>query len=94
MKWQYSDLAIFTSDNPRTEDPEAILDDMTEHLAPSDRWMRITDRTEAIHRAVEMAKQGDYVLIAGKGHEDYQEINDVKHPFDDKKVFSSYEIGK
>jgi UDP-N-acetylmuramoyl-L-alanyl-D-glutamate--2,6-diaminopimelate ligase len=83
-----SDLAILTSDNPRSENPEHILDMMMEGVESKDRShvYRITDRREAIRSAVRMAKKGDTILIAGKGHEAYQEIQGVKYPFDDKKV--------
>ncbi len=78
---------ILTSDNPRTEDPERILDDMEEGLTPvmKKKTMRITDRREAIKTAVLLASPGDVILVAGKGHEPYQEINGVKHHFDDRE---------
>lgn len=83
-----SDLAILTSDNPRSENPEHILDMMMEGVDQTQRGhvYRITDRREAIRTAVRMARKGDTILIAGKGHETYQEIQGVKYPFDDKKV--------
>lgn len=77
-----ADVSIFTSDNPRTEDPDAILDQMTGHLE-SGTYTRITDRRKAIQEAVQKAETGDIVLIAGKGHEDYQIIGTTKHHFDD-----------
>jgi UDP-N-acetylmuramoyl-L-alanyl-D-glutamate--2,6-diaminopimelate ligase len=85
---EYSDKAIFTSDNPRSEDPLEILKDMERGLSASAKrkYISIPDRREAIKTAVSFAKPDDIVLIAGKGHEKYQEINGVKHPFDDKKV--------
>ncbi|HEU4962546.1 MAG TPA: UDP-N-acetylmuramoyl-L-alanyl-D-glutamate--2,6-diaminopimelate ligase [Bacilli bacterium] len=85
---QYADLAIITSDNPRTEDPERILDDMEAGLADTarERYVRITDRTSAIRYAVELAKADDVILIAGKGHETYQIIGRTKHHFDDREV--------
>jgi UDP-N-acetylmuramoyl-L-alanyl-D-glutamate--2,6-diaminopimelate ligase len=85
---QYSDKAIFTSDNPRSEDPAQILADMEQGLntAAKRKYISIVDRKEAIKTAVSLAKQDDIVLIAGKGHEKYQEIKGVKHPFDDKQV--------
>lgn len=84
----YSDHVILTSDNPRTESPEAILKDMEVGIPPyaSNKALTITDRLQAIRTATRIAKPGDIILIAGKGHEKYQEINGVKHPFDDKKV--------
>ena len=82
---RYSDYAIFTSDNPRTEDPQAILQDMTASLT-EEHYEVIESRKEAIGRAIELAKPGDVVLIAGKGHETYQEINGVRYDFDDRLV--------
>jgi UDP-N-acetylmuramoyl-L-alanyl-D-glutamate--2,6-diaminopimelate ligase len=85
---EYSDKAIFTSDNPRSEDPQAILDEMETGLnsAARRKFISIADRKQAIKTAVNMAGPEDIVLIAGKGHEKYQEINGVKHHFDDKEV--------
>ncbi len=82
-----SDQVILTSDNPRFEDPNEILKDMMEGLDASDRkhTLRIVDRREAIRAATQFAQKGDVVLIAGKGHENYQEICGVKHHFDDKE---------
>lgn len=82
-----SDKVILTSDNPRTEDPEAILDDMEAGLTEGQKRqvLRITDRRQAIRAAVAMAQKGDVILIAGKGHEDYQIIGTVKHHFDDRE---------
>ena len=83
-----SDKVILTSDNPRTEDPEAILRDMEAGIIPplSGKVVKITDRRQAIATACMLAQAGDVVLVAGKGHEDYQEINGVKHHFDDREV--------
>lgn len=78
-------MSYFTSDNPRTEDPDAILDEMTAGLAERDAWVRITDRRAAITAAIEAAQPEDVVVIAGKGHETYQEVNGVKHHFDDRE---------
>lgn len=82
-----SDRCILTSDNPRTENPERILDDMEAGLTPDMRMktLRIADRREAIRTAVMLAKKGDVILIAGKGHETYQEVNGVRHHFDDRE---------
>lgn len=82
---QYADQAIFTSDNPRTESPKTILDDMTIDLKESN-YEIIQDRKEAIFRAIELANDDDVILIAGKGHETYQEVNRIRHDFDDREV--------
>ena len=82
---KYASTAIFTSDNPRHESPEAILDEMTAGLGSAVRYLRIVDRAEAIRTAVMLARPGDILLIAGKGHEDYQIIGDTKHHFDDRE---------
>lgn len=83
-----SDRVILTSDNPRTEDPAQILKDMEEGLtsAAKRKYISIVDRKEAIKTAVSFANKEDIILIAGKGHEKYQDINGVKHPFDDKEI--------
>ncbi|MBA2329176.1 MAG: UDP-N-acetylmuramoyl-L-alanyl-D-glutamate--2,6-diaminopimelate ligase [Flavisolibacter sp.] len=88
---EYSDKVIFTSDNPRSEDPQQILDDMQKDLNTACRRksVSISDRREAIKTAVAMAGKEDIVLIAGKGHEKYQEINGVKHHFDDKEMLQA-----
>jgi UDP-N-acetylmuramoyl-L-alanyl-D-glutamate--2,6-diaminopimelate ligase len=85
---EYSDKVIFTSDNPRSEDPAQILKDMEVGLntAAKRKYISIIDRKEAIKTAITLAKPEDIVLVAGKGHEKYQEIKGVKHPFDDKQV--------
>lgn len=82
-----SSKVILTSDNPRTEDPEKILDDMEAGITPDlkRKTLRIADRREAIKTAVMLANSGDVILIAGKGHETYQEIMGVKHHFDDRE---------
>ncbi len=83
-----SDTVILTSDNPRDEEPQAIIDDMLAGLDTTQRKkvLTIVDRKEAIRTAAMMAKKGDVILVAGKGHENYQEINGVKHHFDDHEV--------
>jgi UDP-N-acetylmuramoyl-L-alanyl-D-glutamate--2,6-diaminopimelate ligase len=92
---EYSNKVILTSDNPRSENPEEILNQMQAGINPVDakKTLRISDRKEAIRTAVAFAKEGDIILIAGKGHEKYQEINGVKHPFDDfeivKEIFNN-----
>ena len=89
-----ADLAIVTSDNPRTEDPDAIVREIVPGLvgrelespARADGWFIEVDRTRAIQRAVALAESGDTILIAGKGHEDYQIIGTEKRHFDDREV--------
>lgn len=85
---EQSDKVVFTSDNPRSEDPLQILADMETGLntAAKRKYVSVPDRKEAIKLAVSMARPGDIVLIAGKGHEKYQEIKGIKNPFDDKQV--------
>jgi UDP-N-acetylmuramoyl-L-alanyl-D-glutamate--2,6-diaminopimelate ligase len=83
-----SNKVILTSDNPRSEDPEVIISDMVQGV-PTEKAanvVTITNRKEAIRTAFMMARPGDIILIAGKGHEDYQEIKGVKHHFDDREV--------
>ena len=82
---KHATTAIFTSDNPRTESPEAILDDMIAGVAGKENYLRITDRRQAIRTASMLAKAGDIIVIAGKGHEDYQIIGTEKHHFDDRE---------
>jgi len=92
-----SNRVILTSDNPRNEDPITILEDMKAGIDPAAKrnTMVISDRKEAITTAFNIARTGDMILIAGKGHEKYQEIEGVKHPFDDKKVIEELmEINK
>lgn len=87
---QLSDKVIFTSDNPRNEDPNEIIQQMEAgvetHLLK--KTIKITDRRDALKTAILLAEPGDVILVAGKGHETYQEIKGVKHPFDDKKIMS------
>jgi len=87
---EHSDKAIFTADNPRSEDPEVILNEMEVGLTGPQRRkaLRITDRREAIKTACTLAQPGDIILVAGKGHENYQEIKGVKYPFDDRIVLT------
>ncbi|TKC08207.1 UDP-N-acetylmuramoyl-L-alanyl-D-glutamate--2,6-diaminopimelate ligase [Pedobacter polaris] len=86
----WSDKVILTSDNPRTEDPQAIIKEMEKGVSPTNqrKALSILDRKEAIKTACHIAKPGDIILVAGKGHEKYQEINGVKHHFDDKEVLT------
>lgn len=85
-----SDLVVLTSDNPRFEDPESIITEMEAGLSHADKehTLSITDRFQAIKTAVALAKKGDVILIAGKGHENYQEVKGVKHHFDDKEIIN------
>ncbi len=88
-----SDIVIVTSDNPRDEDPDDIIDDIFEGISDK-KAIRLKDRKKAIFKALSIAGEGDFVLIAGKGHEDYQEIKGKRIPFSDKKCvkeFYSYE---
>ena len=85
---EMSTQAILTSDNPRTEDPAVILSEMEAGIAPENfkKFITIQDRKQAIKTACQMAERGDIILIAGKGHETYQEINGVRHDFDDMQI--------
>ena len=85
---KYSDKVIFTSDNPRDEDAQAIIEEMESGLDPVSmrKVLKIVDREEAIKTGCMLAKAGDIILVAGKGHETYQEIKGVKYPFDDREV--------
>lgn len=85
---EYSDKVIFTSDNPRSEDPEQIIKDMEAGVSSAARrkYISIVDRKEAIKTAISLAKPEDIILVAGKGHEKYQEIKGIRNHFDDKEV--------
>ncbi len=87
---RYSQKVILTSDNPRSEDPEKIIDEMMAGVSPADKRkaLRITNREEAIKTACLMAGNSDIILVAGKGHENYQEIKGQRHPFDDREVLA------
>lgn len=92
---KHADLLVITSDNPRNEDPEAIIDDIIEGLRFTKPYIRITDRKAAIRRAITIAEKGDIIVLAGKGHEDYQILKDNVHiHFDEreivKEVMNSY----
>lgn len=89
---KFSDKAILTSDNPRNEEPQDILNQMEVGVKVADKkkTLVIADRKEAIKTACMLSKPGDIILIAGKGHEDYQEIKGVKYPFDDKKTVMEF----
>ncbi|MEJ5960619.1 UDP-N-acetylmuramoyl-L-alanyl-D-glutamate--2,6-diaminopimelate ligase [Pedobacter immunditicola] len=84
----WSDKVILTSDNPRTENPQTIVEEMEVGVSPTNRrkTLTIVDRKEAIKTACHLARPGDIILLAGKGHEKYQEINGVKYHFDDKEI--------
>ena len=89
MLFRSADIPIFTSDNPRSENPEKIILDMTSSLEMKGRAEVIVDRKAAIQRAVELAMPGDLILVLGKGHETGQEINGVKVPFSDRDALQS-----
>ena len=82
---QLSNQVVFTSDNPRTEDPQIILDEMELGVAPENfkKTLTVVNRKQAIKTACKLSESGDIILIAGKGHENYQEINGVRNHFDD-----------
>ena len=83
-----SDYCVITSDNPRFEEPQDIINDMLAGLTPEQKSnvVTITERRDAIRTACLLAAKGDVILVAGKGHENYQDIKGVKHHFDDKEV--------
>ena len=83
-----ADYSVITSDNPRTENPDAIIVQIVSNLPHDTKYVCISDRRDAIHHAITTAKSGDVVVIAGKGHEDYQEINGKRFPFDDRVIAS------
>ena len=86
-----SDVTIATSDNPRTEDPEKIVDDVEVGIVRSGtEYHRVVNRREAIHMALSLATPEDIVVIAGKGHETYQIVGTEKFPFDDREVVREY----
>ena len=88
---ELSDLAIITSDNPRTEDPEAIVADIVKGVdASMGAYEVIVNRVDAIHYAMDIAQKNDIIVLAGKGHETYQEINHVKHHLDEREVVADY----
>lgn len=88
---QLSDICIVTSDNPRTEQPEAIIDDILEGMKDTATpYEVIVNRPQAIHHAMDIAQAGDTIVLMGKGHETYQEINHVKHHLDEREVVADY----
>ena len=84
----WSDKVILTSDNPRTENPQVIIAEMEKGVSPTNqrKSISILDRKEAIKTACHLAKPGDIIIVAGKGHEKYQEVNGVRNHFDDKEI--------
>ena len=88
---RYADFSVVTSDNPRTEDPMAIIDAIEAGIKrTAGAYIVIEDRRQAIRYALDMAQAGDVIVVAGKGHETYQEINGVKHHFDDREIVEDY----
>lgn len=88
---KYADFSILTSDNSRFENPDDIIDDILIGIKKtSGKYIAITDRIEAIHYAIDNAQAGDIILITGKGHEMYQEIEGVKHPFNEAQIICDY----
>ncbi|WP_457599832.1 UDP-N-acetylmuramoyl-L-alanyl-D-glutamate--2,6-diaminopimelate ligase [Hydrogenivirga sp.] len=87
---RWSDIVVVTSDNPRDEEPEEIIEDVLKGMDKREELVVEPDRREAIRKALEMAQEGDIVAILGKGHEDYQEVKGVKYPFSDSEVVEEY----
>jgi UDP-N-acetylmuramoyl-L-alanyl-D-glutamate--2,6-diaminopimelate ligase len=84
-----ADLTVITSDNPRNEEPQAIIDDIKVGIAKTDgRFVEIADRREAIRYVIEHGQPGDIIVLAGKGHEDYQEIRGKKYPMDEREIIA------
>jgi len=84
---KFADYTIITSDNPRTEEPEKIIEQIEQGIKKTNgKYTVVIDRKEAITEAIKMAKKQDIIVLAGKGHEPYQEINGVKHPFDERVI--------
>ena len=90
-----ADLTVITSDNPRFEEPEAIIDDIVTGMKRTDgAYITITDRREAISHVMNHAREGDIVILAGKGHETYQEIKGVKHHMSEEEIVADVLAGK
>jgi UDP-N-acetylmuramoyl-L-alanyl-D-glutamate--2,6-diaminopimelate ligase len=85
-----ADIAVITSDNPRTEVPMAIIEDIMAGITDRKNCVVIENRVEAIHHAMDIAKKDDIIILAGKGHETYQEIHGVKHHLDEREVVAEY----
>ena len=84
-----ADLTIITSDNPRFEEPQAIIDDIKTGIEKTDgKYVEICGRKDAIRYAIETGKPGDVIILAGKGHEDYQEIKGIKYPMDERVLIA------
>jgi UDP-N-acetylmuramoyl-L-alanyl-D-glutamate--2,6-diaminopimelate ligase len=88
MAERYADRVVVTSDNPRHEDPLAIIDQILVGIARADAVDRVPDRADALRQAIAGAQTGDIVLVAGKGHEDYQQVGDERLPFSDREQVS------
>ena len=87
---KYADFLVLTNDNPRTEDPQKIVDQIEEGIKKTKgKYTVVVDRIEAIKKAIKMADKKDIIVLAGKGHEPYQEINGVKYPFDERVIVNS-----
>lgn len=86
---QWADMVIITSDNPRSEDPLKIMDDIEQGLGSNKPHLKIADRQKAIAKALSLAKDGDMIVVAGKGHENYQQIGQTRHHFSDREVILS-----
>ena len=87
---EIADIAIITSDNPRTEDPERIVQDIVAGVNEENNYKVIVNRVEAIHHAMDIAQKHDIIVLAGKGHETYQEIHGVKHHLDEREVVAAH----
>ncbi len=87
---RWSDVIILTSDNPRSEDPTGIIEDILKGIRDKNKVLVIPDRKEAIREAMSMARKGDLVAVLGKGHETYQEVKGVKYPFSDREVIKEF----
>lgn len=86
---EMADLTIITSDNPRFEEPQAIIDDIKIGIGKTNgQYVEIADRKEAIRYAVAHGRPGDVIVLAGKGHEDYQEIKGIKYPMDERDLIT------
>jgi UDP-N-acetylmuramoyl-L-alanyl-D-glutamate--2,6-diaminopimelate ligase len=85
----HSDFTVITSDNPRSENPSDIINDIVKGLTKNENYITITDRTEAIKYALEIAKEGDTVVLAGKGHEEYQIFKDKTISYNERDIIKS-----